>query len=534
MQLADGDRAEVYLARKPGSEEYFALRLSKKPGATFQKNILRLRHENIVDVIDVGEAREPEPRAYLVQEYVPGASLTGLREGTPPLSNAVALRVVVDALFGLHALHEHARLVHRDFSARSIMVGTDGVGRLVVGVDPDVTRGLASEETLAADLRMAGIVVWEILAGHPLDGPEPPRLRTVRKDISAKLDNVVARALSLDRDDRVADARRFGEELASAAAATNMLAERAEVIAFVELRTLPLLRERRRLLDEARRDAKQRPPSMPDVRTLIGTPGPPTLKRAPLPSLPEAPASTTGPSELRLAVNVDAGERADSDLIDVGEPAVPPAPDTEPQVFRSPVVVDGPPLLHRLGFGKLSRSGKLSVACAAGGLVLGFVVVLAAVRRRPAEEPNRLLALSASSASSVSSPATAIVASAELSPPPPPPPPSPPPEAPAPSAEQDPGEPTLEVTANARIASLKIGEREVDAVVPAPSIAVELGPDEAGAALVVSAVATDGRRATARTPPGGRTVNLTFAEKPAGKQRAIGNGSAGGKKPKRK
>src|SRR5580704_13773364 len=153
--------ATVYLARTVGPGGFtteVALKLTHahlRENPEFSHDLLeeaklvaRIRHHNVVPVIDVGE----DPRGiYLVMEYVEGDSLAGLfkRAGsTRPIPLAIAARFMLDALEGLHAAHELRDeagqllgLVHRDFTPHNILIGTDGVARLAdFGIAKAATR----------------------------------------------------------------------------------------------------------------------------------------------------------------------------------------------------------------------------------------------------------------------------------------------------------------------------------------------------------------------------------------------------------
>src|SRR5262245_51037753 len=94
----------------------------------------RIRHPNVSAVLDVvcGPAG-----VLVVMEYVHGAPLSMLvRQGPVPARIAVA--ILIDALQGLHAAHELVdergaplELVHRDVSPQNIMVGADGITKVV-------------------------------------------------------------------------------------------------------------------------------------------------------------------------------------------------------------------------------------------------------------------------------------------------------------------------------------------------------------------------------------------------------------------
>ncbi|HEX8793102.1 MAG TPA: serine/threonine-protein kinase, partial [Polyangiaceae bacterium] len=147
LPIASGGMATVYLAcvRGPmGFEAEVALKLTHphlRESAEFAADLLeeaklavRIRHRNVAAVIDAGV----DPLGvYLVMEYVEGDTLSGLNKGGKPLPKKMAMRVLVDALAGLHAAHELRDengellgVVHRDFTPHNILVGTDGVARL--------------------------------------------------------------------------------------------------------------------------------------------------------------------------------------------------------------------------------------------------------------------------------------------------------------------------------------------------------------------------------------------------------------------
>jgi serine/threonine-protein kinase len=158
----------------------------------------RVVHPNVVPVLESGTA---EGRPYLVMQYVPGDTLAELltlsAETGMALPIGVGIRVVIDMLLGLHAAHESrdahgipVELVHRDVSPQNVLVGADGVARLIdfglAQVRADVaasqsaaTKGkfayLAPEEVTGssqldrrADVFAAGIVLWEVLTSRRL------------------------------------------------------------------------------------------------------------------------------------------------------------------------------------------------------------------------------------------------------------------------------------------------------------------------------------------------------------------------------
>jgi serine/threonine-protein kinase len=157
----------------------------------------RIRHPNVVQTLDVVAQNR---QLLLVMEYVDGETLGRLLAGTfkggakVPIEQAVG--IVTGALHGLHAAHEASdehglplRIVHRDVSPQNILVGRDGVARVLdFGVAKAAARvhstqgakikgklRYMSPEQVGGsgvdrrtDVFAAGVVLWESLAGRRL------------------------------------------------------------------------------------------------------------------------------------------------------------------------------------------------------------------------------------------------------------------------------------------------------------------------------------------------------------------------------
>jgi hypothetical protein len=61
---------------------------------------------------------------------------------------------------------------------------------------------------------------------------------------------------------------------------------------------------------------------------------------------------------------------------------------------------------------------------------------------------------------------------------------------------------------------VRVAERLVDAVVPAPTLNVELDDTERDRSLHLTVTSTDGRVATATAEPGATEIAVTFGDKP--------------------
>ncbi len=253
----------------------------------------RIIHANVVPVLDVVSA---DGELLLVMEYVHGESLSRLllhaRKDGRPLPVAIAAAVVADALHGLQAAHEATgedgallRLVHRDVSPQNILVGVDGVARVVdfgiakaIALAPITRDGqlrgkipyMAPEQLTrrAIDRRIdvyaAGVVLWEALAGRRLfeasDEPTlfsqvleqvvPPPSRS-NPSVGVELDAVVLHALERDPERRYPDARSFAMALEQAVGRASPLV----VADWVKTAAAPALATRETRLAEMERAA---------------------------------------------------------------------------------------------------------------------------------------------------------------------------------------------------------------------------------------------------------------------------------------
>jgi serine/threonine protein kinase len=285
-ELASGGMASVYLACRLLPGESSRVVAVKKMFESFAKRpelvtmfldeahiAARIRHPNVVTTWEF--LRVPGSLA-IVMEFVLGSSLVDLqeimaaRDVVAPV--AVTAAIVHGALEGLHAAHEtkdeHDHgfgLVHRDVSPHNILVGKDGLARVIdfgiakaagrlqvtdVGVMKGKLAYMAPEQIRVeavdrrVDVYSAGVVLWEALTGKGLfQGPgeleqfalrgagtitvQPPS--AVNPALSPKLDAVVLCALEVLPANRFASAR----EMAVALEAAVNLASQTEVAAWV-------------------------------------------------------------------------------------------------------------------------------------------------------------------------------------------------------------------------------------------------------------------------------------------------------------
>jgi eukaryotic-like serine/threonine-protein kinase len=244
----------------------------------------RIAHPNVVQTLDVvDEAGE----VLVVMEYVLGESLASLLRVQPrPVPPPIAAGILVQMLYGLHAAHEAVgpdgrpiALVHRDVSPQNVVVGTDGVARLLdFGVAKATWRlrdtrdgvlrgklGYMAPEQLAwevvdrrADIYAASVVLWETLTGVRLFNGDAPidAAARVRGDaiappssvvpVAGALDAVVLLGLARDPDARP----RTALEMAAALESAIVLASPREIAEWVAVVAASSLEERARRVRE--------------------------------------------------------------------------------------------------------------------------------------------------------------------------------------------------------------------------------------------------------------------------------------------
>ena len=253
----------------------------------------------------------------VIGEFVEGEKLQELWP-LDKLPLEIALRVVVDALAGLGALHnlrdakqQPMKLAHGEVSPATIVLGLDGIARVLHSVSrraPDVqpdarSGGYLSPEVASgdsydarADVFSAGVLLWEALSGGPLfSGPDPdanarrvrsgplPLAKVSDKAVWAKgLVEVTAKALSSAPDERWPTAAVMAAELRKAAGLK--LAPASTAAAFARSAFGERVKARREALDAS--SAPSRAPG-PEPATAVAVPPPPPPASPPEPSFLE-------------------------------------------------------------------------------------------------------------------------------------------------------------------------------------------------------------------------------------------------------
>jgi len=251
----------------------------------------RIRHPNVVPTIDVAS-----DGTFLVMEYVAGESLAALMTASAtrgePVPIGITIRVITDLLRGLYAAHVAVDesgaaldIVHRDVSPQNLIVGSDGVARVLdfgiakAAVNDHTTkegrlkgklRYMAPEQvkdamvTSRTDIYSASVVLWELLTGEKLftasndaailaqvlEGTVIPPSRVV-PSVPKELDAIALRGLSREPALRFASALEMADTLERAVAPASArdvalwvdriagatIAKRAERVARIEQAT---------------------------------------------------------------------------------------------------------------------------------------------------------------------------------------------------------------------------------------------------------------------------------------------------------
>lgn len=265
-ELGEGGMGAVYLAER-ADESYskqVAIKLIK-PGMDTEAVLRHFRnerqilasfeHPNIARLLDGGTTDDGSP--YFVMEYIEGRPIDAYCDEH---ALTVAERLRLFHLAGAAVSYAHQRLVvHRDIKPSNILVGADGVPKLLdFGIakilNPDLapaslptatglrlmTPEYASPEqvqglpaTTLTDVYSLGVVLYELLSGRPpysfksrspLDiaeaicGTEPERPSTVapagvRRLLRGDLDNVVLMALRKEPARRYRSVEHLCEDL---------------------------------------------------------------------------------------------------------------------------------------------------------------------------------------------------------------------------------------------------------------------------------------------------------------------------------
>ncbi len=236
--IGSGGMATIYRARDLQMDRDVAVKVLREAYSTDPKFVERfqrearaasaLKHPNIVQVYDYGQT---DGNYYIVMELIEGTDLRSYLSLHAVLDVDRAIIIAHDIALGLGAAHRRG-IVHRDVKPQNVLVGIDGsikltdFGIVSLYTDANAERLTTSGMTLgtvqyfapeqaqgeivspAADVYALGIVMYEMLTGHPpfdgnsavvvamqhiQDQPDPPG--QFNPSIPAALEKIILRCL---------------------------------------------------------------------------------------------------------------------------------------------------------------------------------------------------------------------------------------------------------------------------------------------------------------------------------------------------
>ncbi len=205
-----------------------------------------LQHPNVITIYDFGDV---DGHPYIAMEYVEGIDLEDLLHSGTPLSLDSKLGIMIDVLNGLAYAHKRG-VVHRDIKPANIRVDEEGHARIMdfgiahlnssamtkmtrTGIMLGTPNYMAPEQIIGQDITpktdifAAGAVLYEILTNarpfqadtlhavlYKITSEKPPPLDKLLPGLPSALNDIVAKSLEKEPDDRFATATEMANELA--------------------------------------------------------------------------------------------------------------------------------------------------------------------------------------------------------------------------------------------------------------------------------------------------------------------------------
>lgn len=226
MELGQGLKSAVYLARDPEIERCVALKVLREPTLSTDaisdriKAVSQLSHLRIAKVFDFCFT-EPERVPYLVLEYIEGNSLEVLLTTKGKLPQQEAIALTIELLDALSHAHSH-RVNHHNLKPSNLLITPDRHLKVTdfVHLKSSSTAFMAperlnSEGDARSDLFSVGVILYLMLSGHrPFQGntdatisfklvhQHPVPVAAMDLKLAPELDFVIARLMAKNPEER--------------------------------------------------------------------------------------------------------------------------------------------------------------------------------------------------------------------------------------------------------------------------------------------------------------------------------------------
>jgi tRNA A-37 threonylcarbamoyl transferase component Bud32 len=258
-----------------------------------------VRHPNVAALVAMGTI-DQEP--FLATEYVFGIQVSQIVDRIEssqidPVPLPIGLSIAVDLASGVEAIHnarhretgELLGLIHRDIGSRNMLVGFDGMIRIIdLGLGKSVLADwqtasqvlagspdyMCPEQAMGArvdgraDIYSAAVTCWELLAGRKRIREEgvaarlaraiqarPEPLIPYRNDASKKLEAVLQAGMNPDPERRTPTAAIFKRGLQEELSRTGKKKTKEDVAAWLDSACATVIAREKRLLEDAREKA---------------------------------------------------------------------------------------------------------------------------------------------------------------------------------------------------------------------------------------------------------------------------------------
>ncbi len=212
-RLGEGGMGVVYKARHLGLKWLVALKMIRGGSQARAEHltrfrieaeaVARLRHPNIIQIHDIGEA---EGLPFVALELLEGGGLDDRLAGNPQ-PGRMAAEILETLARAIHVAHR-AGIVHRDLKPTNVLYSMDGLPKItdfglakwidsdaghtesgqIMGspsyMAPEQARGHSRKVGPAADVYALGAILYEMLTGRPPFKGETP-METVRQVVDA-------------------------------------------------------------------------------------------------------------------------------------------------------------------------------------------------------------------------------------------------------------------------------------------------------------------------------------------------------------